>query len=546
MASASLTQELKVQLLLGLPQSCSSLARRCTDAFTLSFVGALGDPVKMAAAGLANSTNAIFSLSVFVGLSSATVTLTSQAKGAGDNHQAALWLHRALAVHFVVAAIFTPVMFALFGPMLLALGQDVGVIDQAVAYYRCLLPGMWAWATMFALFPWLQCYGVVRTPLLVGVCMVPVHLVALKLYVRTWGLGMLGAGLAASTTIALNVLMTGLLTFVLVPRLRSSVPRAWPGPDSLARLPTFLRLGCPGVLTLGEWWASEIGILLTGLLPEPAINLSAMSVYQTMNAIAFMWPLGASYAGGARVGAALGGGSPAGARRAGRACMILGLGQGVVATLALLMLRERVARLFTPDSAVIQRVLELLPNLLAYVVADAGQVAANGILTGCGRQKQMMPVVIISYYGIGLPSGAALAFWAGWGARGVVSGLLIGKLVHFAAFIVLLLRTDWDAQVRDAAKRVAGETRSKALPELQPSPQQCPQQQQQQQQQQHSQPEPQSVGGASALVRARAEHPVTPLASPTAASELSGSVRMVPGAAATKLASRYAHLEEEL
>jgi hypothetical protein len=95
----------------------------------------------------------------------------------------------------------------------------------------------------------------------------------------------LGAAFAASTTIALNVLTTTVLTFVLVPRLRSTVPRAWPGPDSLARLPTFLRLGCPGVLTLGEWWASELGILLTGLLPDPAINLAAMSVYQTMNAV---------------------------------------------------------------------------------------------------------------------------------------------------------------------------------------------------------------------------------------------------------------------
>ena len=46
-----------------------------------------------------------------------------------------------------------------------------------------------------------------------------------------------------------------------------------------------------------EWWASEICILASGLLPAPALALSSLSIYQSVNAVAFMLPLGASVAG---------------------------------------------------------------------------------------------------------------------------------------------------------------------------------------------------------------------------------------------------------
>ena len=109
----------------------------------------------MAAAALASSTNNVFALSVFVGLSSATVTLTSQARGAGDAAQSALWLHRALVVHGVVAVPLT-VLLLLLAPLLRAMGQDEALASQAGQYCACLLPSTWAFGASFALLPWLQ------------------------------------------------------------------------------------------------------------------------------------------------------------------------------------------------------------------------------------------------------------------------------------------------------------------------------------------------------------------------------------------------------
>ena len=69
--------ESATQLKRGLPVSLSMLARKSLDVLSLSFVGRLG-PVAMAGASLAQSMVSVFALSIFVGMSSATVTLTSQ------------------------------------------------------------------------------------------------------------------------------------------------------------------------------------------------------------------------------------------------------------------------------------------------------------------------------------------------------------------------------------------------------------------------------------------------------------------------------------
>ena len=40
------------------------------------------------------------------------------------------------------------------------------------------------------------------------------------------------------------------------------------------------------------------------------------------------------------------------------------------------------------------------------------QVCCGGVLQGCGRQRRGMPVVLLCYYGVALPTGCALVFSA--------------------------------------------------------------------------------------------------------------------------------------
>ena len=40
---------------------------------------------------------------------------------------------------------------------------------------------------------------------------------------------------------------------------------------------------CTGVLLASEWWALEIAIMMGGLLPDAALQLSAMAIYNSTN-----------------------------------------------------------------------------------------------------------------------------------------------------------------------------------------------------------------------------------------------------------------------
>ena len=213
--------EVKAQLRIGVPVAFSAVLRRSMTVWTIGFVGQLG-PKAMAAAALANSTTNTFALSIMVGLSSASVTLVSQAVGANDSRQAGLWLHRALLVHALTAVPLT--LFLLyFAPLLVAIGQDAELAAAAGAYAALLIPAMWAWAAMWALQPWLQAHGVVRVQTATSAVAALLHPCLLALLVPRGGLAAAAATDSASTCVSVLLLA---LSVALVPR-KGQKPPPW-------------------------------------------------------------------------------------------------------------------------------------------------------------------------------------------------------------------------------------------------------------------------------------------------------------------------------
>ena len=45
---------------------------------------------------------------------------------------------------------------------------------------------------------------------------------------------------------------------------------------------------------MSEWWASELRVMMGGLLPDAERQLSAVAIYQTTNAMCFMLSLDVS------------------------------------------------------------------------------------------------------------------------------------------------------------------------------------------------------------------------------------------------------------
>lgn len=174
----------------------------------------------------------------------------------------------------------------------------------------------------------------------------------------------------------------------------------------------YLGLGVSGIITISEWWASEISIFLSGRLqPHPEVALGGMTLYQSINTFCFMFPVASAVAGSARVGNLLGSGNLLGADIAAKVSVASAMAlSGTIGCVLYFTPHTFFPSLFAPEDAVVEETSRTIPLLAAYVFADGVQVALNGIIKGCGRQCITMPIVLVAYWVVGLPIAYYFAF----------------------------------------------------------------------------------------------------------------------------------------
>jgi len=219
-------------------------------------------------------------------------------------------------------------------------------------------------------------------------------------------------------------------------------------------------------MMMSEWWASEAIIFMSGSLAHPELQVSAMSIYQNMMSLAFMLPAGFREAGSVLVGNALGAGKASAAQASSYIAPAMALLGSSCVSLLLYMLKDTLGLMFTGDVQVAHLVSKLVPLMCGYVVADGVQTALSGCIKGMGRQKLGGPIVLFSYYAVGIPLAAYLGMgnlrggkpkWGpGWGVAGLCVGTLVATIVHMLCFtVVVYALTNWEEQVSIAQARRA-------------------------------------------------------------------------------------------
>ncbi len=89
------------------------------------------------------------------------------------------------------------------------------------------------------------------------------------------------------------------------------------------------------------------------------------------------------------------------------------------AALVFLLIPRCIAKLFTPDSAVVKTGAFLLVVAAFFQLFDGLQAVATGALRGAGDMRTPMLCHLVTYWLLGLPLGYVLCFGAGWGAQGL-------------------------------------------------------------------------------------------------------------------------------
>ncbi|KAL7454697.1 hypothetical protein ACHAWC_006306 [Mediolabrus comicus] len=184
-------------------------------------------------------------------------------------------------------------------PLLLYLGQGDELSTMTEQYLRLLVPGLWGFCINFTLTTFLQTMELAHLPAFAALCGDLLHVPMNLFFIHVVGLGWLGVGVA--TTIFQIIQPIVLFTYLKGTRqgrqqLLEHVGAAGIGRQSLSfwteakaavssisGICQYLTLAIPGVLSISEWWASEVCIFLSGKLrPDADVALGSMAIYQSI------------------------------------------------------------------------------------------------------------------------------------------------------------------------------------------------------------------------------------------------------------------------
>jgi MATE family multidrug resistance protein len=268
------TAELKRLICFAAPMAAVVIAQFMLQIISMVMVGHLGN-LSLASASLASSFCNVTGFSFIVGLSCALDTLSGQAYGAKLYRKVGVQTYTAM---FCLALVCLPLTLIWLNmeTLLVFLGQDPSIAHEAGRYAACLIPGLFAYAVLQPLTRYFQNQSMI-TPLLITSCFVfCLHVPLCWLLVYKSGLGNLGGALALSFS---NCLYTIILGSLMCFSSACSETRAPLSMEIFDGIGEFFRYALPSAAMIClEWWSYELIILLSGLLPNPQLETSVLSV----------------------------------------------------------------------------------------------------------------------------------------------------------------------------------------------------------------------------------------------------------------------------
>lgn len=414
-------------------------------------------PQDLAAVALGNSIWVPVFL-LMTGILLATTPKVAQRFGSGAHNEIgplvrqALWL--ALAVGIAAAVLLWNAQV-----VLRVMNVDPALIDPAMGYLRAVACGFPA----VALYHVLRCYsdglGHTRPSMVIGLLGLALNIPLNYIFIYgKLGLpAMGGVGCGWATGLVMAFMFLSMLWWVKwAPFYQPSKIFShfeWPHWPVLKRL---LSVGTPiGIAVFAEASIFSVIALLIGGLGATVV--AGHQIALNFSSMVFMIPYSLGMAATVRVGQALGRGEPREARFAAGVSMGVALAYACLSASLMLLLREQIAQIYTPDRAVISVATALIVYSALFQFSDAIQVTAAGALRGYQDTRVTMILTLFAYWGIGLPIGYALGLtdWLGEpsGPSGLWQGLVVGLT---CAAVMLAIRLSRSARKRiRASKRAA-------------------------------------------------------------------------------------------
>ncbi|KAJ0094983.1 hypothetical protein Patl1_15207 [Pistacia atlantica] len=309
------------------PLVAVNLSQYFLQIIAVMMVGHLGE-LYLSSTAIAISFCAVTGFSLVFGMSTALETLNGQAYGAQQYQKLGTQTYTAL---FCLILVCFPLslMWVFMEKILIFMGQDALISREAGRFTIWLIPALFGYASLQSLVRLFQAQSL-TFPLLVCSCVTLVfHLILCWVLVFKSGFGNLGAALAIGLSYWLNVL---LLVLYFSYSSSCETTRVAVSMELFQGVGQFFRLAIPSAFMIClEWWSFEFLTMLSGLLPNPELETSVLSVCLATISTLYTIPDGLGAAASTRVSNELGAGNPQAASIAVKAVMFLAVSEAITA-----------------------------------------------------------------------------------------------------------------------------------------------------------------------------------------------------------------------
>ncbi|RZC90993.1 hypothetical protein C5167_028833 [Papaver somniferum] len=448
--SEIIIEEVKKQLWLSGPLITVNLLQFCIQLISIMHVGHLGE-LSLSGASMATSFATVTGFNLLMGMGSALDTLCGQSYGAKQYHMLGIHMQRGM---FVLLLVSVPLAFiwANTGRILIAVGQDPEISAEAGVYARYMIPCLFAYGLLQCHIRFLQTQNIVFPMMISSAITALLHFLVCWVLVFKAGLGIRGAAMASSVSYWINLIL-----LILYVKYSGKCERTWTGfsKEALHDILNFIRLAIPSaIMVCLELWSFELTVLLSGLLPNPKLETSVLSICLNTCALLWMIPTGFGGAVSTRVSNELGAGHPQAARLAVQVVFVLAVTEGILIGTIMILVRHIWGNAFSNEKEVVIYVAFMLPILAVSNFFDGLQSALSGAARGCGWQDIGAFVNLGSYYLVGIPSAVLLAFVLHVGGKGLWIGIICALLVQNFSLLIIILRTNWEQEAKRASERV--------------------------------------------------------------------------------------------
>uniref|UniRef100_A0A0R0FEQ9 Protein DETOXIFICATION n=1 Tax=Glycine max TaxID=3847 RepID=A0A0R0FEQ9_SOYBN len=390
------------------PMLAANMCQYLLQVVSLMMVGHLGLLVSFSGVAIAISFAEVTGFCVLMGMAGALETLCGQTYGAEEFTEIGNYTFCAI-VTLLLVCLPISLLWIFMDKILLLFGQDPEISHVAHKYCICSIPALYGFAVLQCQIRYFQTQSMIFPMVFSSIAVLCLHVPICWGLVFKLGLGHVGAAYAIGISYWLNVIGLGIYMNYSPACEKTKIVFSF---NALLSIPEFCQFAIPsGLMFCFEMWSFELLTLFAGLLPNPQLQTSVLSVCLNTTTLHYIIPYAVGASASTRISNELGAGNPKAAQ-------------------------------------------DIVPILCGSFTADSLIGALSGIARGGGFQQIGAYVNLGAYYLVGVPLAFLLGFVLHFNAKGLWMGSLTGSVLQVIILTVVTVLTDWQKEATKARERI--------------------------------------------------------------------------------------------